>query len=56
MRKLNYNNNKISRNEWTFCQRITPNLSNSSDITPSYFPNSSLKNNNKSLRKNILKF
>ena len=55
MRKLNYNNNKISRNEWTFCQRITPNLSNSSDITPSYFPNSSLKNNNKSLRKNILK-
>ena len=55
MRKLNYNNNyKISRNEWTFYQRITPNISNSSDITPIYFNNSSQKNKNKSLKKDIL--
>ena len=55
MRKLNFNNNyKISRNEWTFYQRITPNISNSSDITPIYFNNSSQKNKNKSLKKDIL--
>ena len=55
MRKLNFNNNyKISRNEWTFYQRITPNISNSSDITPIYFNNSSQRNKNKSLKKDIL--
>ena len=50
----NLNKYDISRNEWTYYKRITPNTSNSSDIFPTNIHNCSY-NKNKSLRKNLLR-
>ena len=52
MNKLNSYN--ITRNDWTFYKKITPNNSNSSDIIPNYNINTSQKNN-KSIRKYFFK-
>ena len=52
MKKLN--KHEISRQDWTYYKRITPNTSNSSDIIPTNFHNCSY-NKNKSLRKKLLK-
>ena len=50
----NLNKYDISRNEWTYYKRITPNTSNSSDIIPTNIHNCSY-NKNKSIRKNLLR-
>ena len=49
-----YNKHSITRNDWTYYKRISPNTSNSSDLIPKNNHISTFKNN-KSLRKNILK-